>query len=322
MVSGIIPERAKGICARSLSLFPRWLLLPGWRSGWSRKIVLEEAELAALPGDLLDVELAAVLFLTKELKVPASARANLTEVVNIAVRQSFPGGGRNLVWRYQVTHRSGNELAVKIFFLKKSFLAGIEAQAQNAGAILRLVRISGNRALAPLIDHRKSTDRPVRLWGGVMAALAATVILWVAWGEFKETQTLQNRLLELQKREMNLTDQALKIRETLDQNNAEFSRIDDDIRVFENDHGRLQMLLDLTDVLEDTTWISEASLFHGRVQLSGFTSEDVPALLSRMKALPWVAKADLDGPVSFDSFARKSRFEFLIHTSATTGADG
>ncbi|KIC34973.1 hypothetical protein RA26_20010 [Leisingera sp. ANG-M7] len=298
------------------------MLLPGWRSDWSRKVLLEYALLRAEPGDRLDIQLGSSLFLTKEIKVPIAARANLAKVVSMAVRQSSPGGGRNLIWRHQVKGRSGKELLVQVFILKNTVLPQLTSQAEAAGASIRMVSIADALNAQPLLDNRKEVDRPLRLWSAATAALLTAALLGVSWIELRETRTLQLRKQELVTEQRQLAEHALRLRERLDQQNAGFTRISNDIQTFEDDHRRLALLLDLTDALSDTTWVSEASLFQRRVQLSGFTSDDVPSLLSSLRNLPWATKAELDGPVSFDSFNRKSRFEFIIHTQSAPGTDG
>ncbi len=279
---------------------------------WAKKASLDEIKLNARAGEVLDIYLAPSLFLIKTIRVPAAARSNLEQVVKITVRQSSPGGGSNLVWRHKIAYRTAGELCVEIAILKDADLLMLEEQARAARASIRQVRSLDPDIRLPFLDSRKTTDRPIRVWSLATIILLLLTTLWVGWREIRETNNLEAELKTLNMQSRQLAERALEMKEATDQKDVQLAHLHKAIEVFEDDGRYLSYLLDLTEFLGDSTWISEASINHDSATLSGFTTDEVPALLSGLQTLAWIARAELDGPVSFDSQTRSNRFDFVL----------
>ncbi len=291
--------------------------LPGWRHRWARKVVCSDPGLS-IPtpgsGQILDIELPITAFLTKEITAPAAARNQLEKVVDLAVSKSSPNGAKAVTWCYEVTGSKDKMLTIKVYLIKKNLLEALNTEVAKAGTKIRQASIQGVTANRPLIDNRASCDGPLRIWAGLTGTVIAAFVGFIAFAEIKETQTLQHQhdLFEGQKRQ--LAAQALSLRQARDAAEAENSGISKDVSRFEITHKRLAILLDLTESFSDDTWISEVSFQADRLRLSGFTTADIPALITQLQNLPWTISVSLDGPISFDSFSRQNRFELLIIT--------
>jgi hypothetical protein len=92
------------------------------------------------------------LLLEKRLTLPVAARANLSKAIDLNMRQSLPGGGADLLWRYGTGKRDGTTLDIPVYLFKKSALAEITSVATSYGAKVRSIRVAGDLSAQPFWD--------------------------------------------------------------------------------------------------------------------------------------------------------------------------
>ena len=293
---------------------PNWLLLPGLMFSWSTRVRVEAFPVA--PNDLpaervLDIEIDPRLALQKQLTLPKSARKTIGQAVDLMMRQTLPKGGEDLIWRYTVPVRRGTEINLDIQVLQKTLLQDLSAQAAARVSRIRTVTIADTVTTYPFVDARGAVDRPKRFWNLALVLLLLTVFGFWVWTKVQVIDQLEDEVATLGARQQDLASEAVTLRSALEDGNASFAAISSDVALFKAEY-RLPILLDLTQTFSDETWIAELNVFGNALRLSGFTKDDITQVVSDVGDLPWVRRADLSGPVSFDSFSRRNRFELDI----------
>jgi len=289
---------------------------------WSRSLRVDTLSLEGngiAPGDLLDIELGPELFLHKQLAVPLAARASLSKVVDLNMRQSLPGGGENLVWQYTIEERGKSGLRLGIYLIKKETLQRIaEAVTLKEGAV-RTIGIAGVRTKTPLMDNRSTVDRPRRFWDASVVLLLVIAVGLVFFQGFQARAELRKQISLFEQQREELNQSTFELRGQLDAETSSHATIGRDVALFLSEHQRLPIILDLTETLDEETWVSELIVSGSKLVISGFTSGEVIDVMESLTSLPWVARVNLEGPVTFDTLSRKDRFDLsiLIHASGS-----
>ena len=294
---------------------PGWLVLPGFQQNWSKSHNLNclPIRIGDIPKEtMLDLKLGPELVLEKQLTIPFAARANLSKAIDLNMRQSLPGGGADLLWRYGTGKRNGTNLDIPIYLIKKPALTEIMSAATSHGTKVRSICVAEDASAQPFWDDRKRVDRFRRFWGIVAFVLVIALAGLYFWDMLTETRSIQNQITRLEEKKVTLSNKAVELRAKLDAENNSYSAIFRDLELFKAEYHRLPILLDLTETLSDETWISELVVSGSDLNLSGFTGDDVTEVMANIRELPWVNRVDLDGPVSFDSFSRRNRFDLSI----------
>lgn len=297
---------------------PDWFVRPGAGSSVDREIALEKLN-DPLPsissGDVVGVILGEGFSLQKQLTFPKAVGSKLQQAIDAQLRRLLPDSGKGFVWRHRITREVDGQIGVEVRLAKVAHLRELEAKVRRTGGKLRTVSFAALPTADPLLDYSTEQDRWVRRWGYL------TLLIWVLgastfyWQSNQQAQSHQNQLAALTKRNTDLALTAVDMRAKLEQHATESSSIIDDMQLLTAETGRLAILLELTEVLDDQTWISELILSSAEVRISGFTETEVTDLLAKIQGLDWVKRVDLDGPIQFDSFSRKNRIDLLISLS-------
>lgn len=293
---------------------PSWLVLPGLAKQWSRMYHVSSLPFAGNDieeGERLDVKLAPELFLQKQMTVPAAAKSALTQAVDLNLKQTLPGGGEGLVWRFRIEKRDKTSLHLVIYVIKKETLDQIEAAVSAARGIVRTVGVAEHR-MTPILDHRARVDIARWRWEVVGMALVCMISIVALMQSFQRNAELKTQVSQLEAYKNELSTQAVALRAQMDSENDDSSGLINDYELFVRDYGRLSLILDLTQAFDDATWVSELVINGRTLILSGFTGHDVTEVLETAQSLPWAEQVRLDGPVVFDSFSRKNRFDLSI----------
>ena len=309
----------------SFAGLPRWLILPGLRWRWGREIILngmpkpEDVD-ALRRGQAIDLVLARRFALTKTLTVPRKAKAQLAQVVATHIRQSQPGGGRDVVWNYEISKRSHDSLEITIYIVKQRILEQLRQLYQAAHLKLRSIRIIELPEDVLLLDNRAAIDRPIRLWGILTFVACVSLLALTALYSNAHLTALQNQLAERQTHLRALLERSAALQNDAADREAEAALFAQNFSALQI--GRLHglVLRDLTRSLEDEAWVSELRLSQGNLRLSGFTNGDVSQLIQKLSGLSWAREARLAGPVLFDRQTRSNRFQ--IHITLQTPEQG
>ncbi len=299
---------------------PAWLIYPGMVKYWSQTVHIGRFDACAseLPNnEVIDLYLGKELLLEKRMNVPLSARANVSKAVDLKMRQSLPGGGGELIWRFGTGKLGEGSIDVPIYLLKRSVLSEIRKSAVAKGSTLRLVMVADDASAQPFWDERKHTDRAKRIWFLCTLAFGICFLGMTLWQGQSAKRVVSTQVSQLEAAKAVLAAEALKLREERDLENAKLSDVQSDLEMFQADYQRLPVLLDLTLALGDESWVSELSIDGTFVRFSGFTEQEVTDVITTVRGLDWVNRVDLDGPVSFDSFSRKHRFDLAIQLKSS-----
>lgn len=294
---------------------PGWFVLPGFMRQWSRSLRIE-----ALPpivddfaqGDVLDIELEPNLLLRKQLVVPLAAKASLSQAVDLNMRQSLPGGGTDLIWRYAIEGREKSGLRLGIYVIKKTALEQIAEAVRLKKGIIRTISVANVTTVKPLVDSRRNVDKTRQFWDAATIALLVLSVGLVSLQGLQHGAELQQQIAQLEQQKLDLNQSTIDLRRQLDAETSSYAAIRRDVKLFISEHQRLPIILDLTEALDEKTWASEVVISGSRLMLSGFTSHEVADVMDAIRPLPWVARVDLEGPVTFDTFSRKNRFDLSI----------
>lgn len=297
---------------------PSWFVRPGALSLVDRVIVLEKPNEKLPPissGDKVSVILGDGFSLQKQMTFPKAVGSKLQQAIDAQLRRLLPNSGKGFVWRHKITREVDGQIGVEVRLAKVAHLRALETQVRRSGGKLRTVSLAALPTADPLLDYSADQDRWVRRWGYL------TLLVWVLgagtlyWQENQKAQSLANQLEALIRRNTDLSATAVEMRAKFEQQTIESTSIIDDLQLLTAETGRLAILLELTNILDDKTWISEMILSSAEVRMSGFTETEVTDLLAKIQNLDWVKRVDLDGPVQFDSFSRKNRIDLLITLS-------
>jgi len=299
-----------------LNTFNTWLFLPGLRSRWAQNLVLGSADnvRSSLPqNSIIDLILDAGCYITKEIRVPKSAKANFAQVVTVQVQQNLPKRGVDFEWTYRKTGDDSGVQIATAYIAKKSFIKATETALEQRKNTVRSVSIRTERGrLIPLWSIQSRTDRPVLIWSAISLITLLALIGSFALSEQKELSSLRAMHSDLKLKNSELT-QALVAAKDLEANRETLQNdIETDLDLLSSQRSRLQHLASLTDTLSDQTWLSELSIEGSKLRMSGFSKRSIPDLIDRIQALDWVRHAELDGPIMFDSFQRSNRFDLVL----------
>ncbi|ESQ14331.1 MAG: PilN domain-containing protein [Rhodobacteraceae bacterium] len=295
------------------NVVPAWLYLPGWRAQWAVRVVCRTIPasgeaMAGIPrGSPVDVALDRALCLEKRMTLPAAAAKTHDKVVDLHLRQSLPGGGTGLVWCHRVLRRDRSRIELAAWIVKADLLGQVSSAVASVAARLRSIHLDGDPGLR-FVDNRSRTDRPIAVWGAVAVALVvAAMVFWLS-SAWLVIRSLDAEIADVQEEREALTSEAMELRRRLEQEDARYAEIADQVHAFEAEFQRLPILLDLTEGLDDSTWIARLSINGRDLRLEGFTSDDVPEVVARIDQMPSIEAARLEGSASLDPVTGQRRF--------------
>lgn len=302
----------KVLAARMLRWLPAPLFVPGFQREWSVQVRADslDGDLSARQkGDRVDVILSDHSALTKTLSVPRSAARKIEDVLDLHLKKTLPAAGNGTIWAYTLGKQGDGKLRVTAKIVKQDELDQLFRAVKSAGMLLRTIRVSHSDGELFLLDRRRKVDRPLRVW----LALTISLFLIAAFGWFsqkwKVDRDLKIQVARLTTMKDALTSEAVELKKTEAKFSEEANSALDDASRLAAQSNRLILLMDLTNALPDSTWLSELSVSGGRIRLSGFSSDDVSSLVQQIEAVTGVDNVVLDGPVLFDSTTRQSRFK-------------
>jgi Tfp pilus assembly protein PilN len=249
--------------------------------------------------------------LTKEVTLPKAALPHAAAALALHLRQTLPNGGKRVIWRSIKRSGTSESASFLVCILKQQQLDALVTALTLSGAKVASVRIKGSTG-ASLWTGSTNKDR-VRAIG-----LAATVILALLPAalttalSMRDLARVKDEALVTLERVEQLKEQLLAEKGTDGDFEARKQNLTEAIAAFNGQSWRLQMLADLTDALPDSVWISELTISEGRISLAGFSVGEISGVLAAVQSIPWVATAQLDGPVSVDAAAGESRFQMSV----------
>lgn len=289
--AGLPPRRIRTVLISALPLEP------------SAKAALA---LAGQGGAAVDLRLAPDLFLKRSVDLPIAARRDAAAALALHMRQSMPGQAEGLIWRH-VRSQTDTGL-VNVFILKQTRLSEV---SQQAGVTVRRVTIDGVQ-VSPLIDNRRTTDRPERFWNRAVLLLATAILIAVLGTQAWTLSGLKSAIAAETARVATLRDRAAAARTTAEARSADASARLADRALLGQEGRRFHLIADLTRVLDSSVWISTLALDGRILRLTGHAQGEIASVIAAIRPLAWVETVDLDGAVSVDTSLNERRFQLII----------
>lgn len=249
--------------------------------------------------------------LTREITLPKAVAPRASAAIALQLRQTLPGGGKGLIWRFMKKAATSETVTYLACILKQQQVDALVAALTASGAKVAGLRITGSdgTALWTGVAHK---DRMRRM--GLIASVAAALLPAAV------TTALSNRDLAVASAELQVTKERVErlkerlLAEKSAEGDAEAKKQDlvQAVGSFNNQSWRLQILADLTRALPDSVWISELAIAEDQVSLAGFSAGEVSEILMVLQSIAWVSNAQLDGPVSVDASSGESRFQVSV----------
>ncbi len=256
--------------------------------------------------------------LQRRIRLPCAAMAKAEAAIGLQLRQTLPGQGRGLIWRSELLGRQGDQAEYAVHILKESQIDELVANMRGAGVALHSVTIGKGR-VQPLWQASPNAGVTFKRWvtfAGLMVAsvsLASVILLEHQRAEVADLVVARaSRVAALEER-------LLTAKSKSEEGKLQQQSVLSDMGTFAAQSRRLSQLLDLTNVLPDTVWVSELSITGDRMVFSGFAEGDVAPVIALLQQLPWAQSVQLNGPISYDSYSGQNRFEVGLTVAGVAG---
>ena len=281
------------------------------------QLPLSDSILAILRGHAarqrsVDLVLAPVLYLTKQVSLPRAARRAATAAIDLQMRQQMPARAAGLIWRAEAVGRRGKAQDYNVHILRQQDLTDLLQATAQTGAEVRSVAMAGSATVAPFFYRRTRSDRITRVWHGLAAGLAVLALGTVLAVQVRATAALTARTAALADEITDLLDQASIAKARAVETEAARSGLLTDMQRFNADYRRFPIIADLTDGLDDGVWISSLTLDGDVLRLAGFSRAALSDTVRMVQATPWAAEVSIDGPVVVDPVRRENRFQLRV----------
>ena len=304
----------------------------GWFAGWVAGLSLHEAATTvSLSGDdSFDVARAAlgasstaqtVLVLGKDvvlhrrLSLPSVAGAVLKNVVCNEIERLTPIPKDDLAFQYRIARhdRVQKRVLVDTFVTRSSVVEALVNRWVERGWRIGAVTIRRGEHVELGLDFSTGRQRsparrikvPMPRWSVVAAVAAALVALYVPgwrYGSLSESHAAE--LAELR-------TAALAARDTLTRRDESLNR---DRFLVEQRASRAPALAafsELTNILPDDTWLQEAHLRRGEIQIQG-DSASASAVVQLLEQSPLFNEAKFNAPISSSAGDTRERFVIAV----------
>ncbi|WP_171181836.1 PilN domain-containing protein [Ruegeria sp. HKCCD8929] len=301
-------------------IVPFWVFQPGFRPDGIRRIVLDRAD-APLPGDLksgevVNVSLNRSAFLVKDINLPSKVGGKAVAAAELKLTQQLPNQGSGMLCRLGNFERAGDQITLTAFVIKQRAVDQLSDRFHRQGVLLRTLRVDGMSGCEPLVDNRRMTDRAAVSWmGGALLVVLALWLLHVLHVRADNARAVE-RIQELESAKIELAERAVEISQAKSSQVANHQRLTEDLNRLKQGRGRTKLLLELTEILPNDTWLTEFNLAAQTLRISGHSSHDIPELIQSLLSQTWVQSAKLDGPIVMDRLTGQSRFDIVLGLQA------
>ena len=306
-----------------------------WFAGWVAGLSLREAATISLSGDdSFDSARAGLgasstaqtvlvlgrdVVLHRRLSLPSVAGAVLKNVVSNEIERLTPISKDDLAFQYRIARhdRAQKRVLVDTFVTRASVVEALVSRWIERGWRIGAVTIRRGEQVELGLDFSTGLQRsparrlavPVPRWSVVAAVAAGIVALYVpGWRYANLGETHTAELAELR-------TAALAARDTLTRRDESLNR---DRFLVEQRASRAPALAafsELTSILPDDTWLQEAHLRRGEIQIQG-DSASASAVVQLLEQSSLFDEAKFTAPIS--SSAGDTRERFVINVRLAT----
>lgn len=294
----------------------------------SADAILSPATLSAAIGDTrlarrvlrgkqaLTLRLPAGKALVTRLTLPATVKADLSQILHFEMDRRTPFSSDNAFFSYDILPGSpAGKLNIVMTVMAKAAVTELLARLAPLGVAIRQVTVTGSAGLPasgnllPTQTAGKSKLGFALRLCAVAAALVFAAGLYSAWRESEDTvAALRQDMARLR-----------KSAEQVEATRMEIERLQL-ASAFLSDRRRnlltvTQMLADLTHVLPDDTSLTQLSMTDDKLQISGYSAA-AAGLIEKVTQAPAFRAPQFRSAVTQDATAGRERFEMVMTISA------
>jgi general secretion pathway protein L len=261
------------------------------------------------------VRLAADRVLRAQGSLPIAAESNLRQVLTFEFDRLTPFRAEETYFSHRVLGRNQatRSISVELTFLPRAHIDPLLKRLGAMGISPETMEIEGKgdtaRTLIP-IGSSSEPRRRDRFALACLAGLAAMLALTAVAIPLHRAHAIAGELTQQVAEAKKKADEATRLRKELDalgqQNRSLLERKRGAPSVSE-------MILALTDALDDQTWLTELQINGSEVQMSG-TTASASALVAHLDASRFFSNASFRSSVTQD--AKTNREQFSVSTSA------
>lgn len=256
--------------------------------------------------------------LIKELSLPSAAEENLRQVLGYEMDRHTPFKADHVHFDYRITGRDAQSrtLGLQLVVVPKNRLTSAVEHAERFGLRLDSVDVIQDGGDPPatmgvnLLPREKRTQRS-RFRARLNAALATAAVLLLGLLMWQSLSLKQQRVEALEARVAEARETAMEVarlRQELEQavRSANFL-----VRKKERHPELVDVLLEVTRLLPDDTWLQRFQMDEGEVQLYG-ESSSASRLISVLGESPMLKQASFISPVTTNTQTGDERFNLKV----------
>lgn len=303
-------------------VFPGWVLLPGAFGSWAKSLdvgampIPEDQRVAFFAqiskGGILDIVLSDQVVLQQEIIVPVKAIDQADRVLELKLKETSPVDLTQLHHKSVLVKRDKISATYLQVLVRKKPLAELIAQIEALGGIIRSVSSRSPTGNICLFTKTKTANRPVWNWWGATALAFTLSFTYLAVVSEMSLREFEQHVETSRREVLDLRTEAVKLSKVANAQATEHDGIETLAILFNSEALHLEALLDLTNIMPDTVWVSEMNFVGTAYTISGFSQENVPSLIEKIDDLPWAGNVQLTAPVIVDRRTGDHRFEISL----------
>ena len=246
--------------------------------------------------------------LKREVTLPRAARAKAEQAIGLHLRGTLPAGGKGLIWRHRLKSEQGTSVTYSCAIVKESQLLYIREATGRMGARLTDIRLVGfdNPVLWDATPKHPVTAKNWAAGTGLVCVFLTVFVIVLTEAQVADVSAqVSNRSALVAQLEQRLAE--VSARDARDATDDQLTATQ--LVEFEQGLRPLAGLGLVASALPPDVWISELSVAGGGWRLSGFSGGEVTETVKALQSLPGARNVRLSGPVMFDTFSRKNRFD-------------
>jgi general secretion pathway protein L len=246
--------------------------------------------------------------LIRDLTLPQAAEENLREVVGFEMDRYTPFQVVDAYYDFRIVERDrlAQQLRVKLVTVPRTLLDGWLERVRELGVAPAIVDVGGMETLVNLLpEQERPRERRVLQRLNLILVLLAVILgagaaFIPVWKERAAVIVLAPRVEVAQKRAEAVAILRRKLEKSLE--SSQFLSTHRNNMPIASD-----VLLELTRLLPDGTWLSQLTMKEGMVDLRGESTE-ASALIARLQGSALFQSAEFRSPITTNSASGRDRF--------------
>lgn len=297
-------------------LLPDWIMSPGLGLRRAGRITIKSKDVAGafipvedLEGRDVSVILASNLALQRNMVLPAAAKRKLTQIVEMELAQTLPGGLHSTEVRISGVKISADKksMAVSTRILKSTLLEEITRLVYEQNG--NLTRIDLSVADSKTINFlTKSISPAKKFWTTTAVIVPAIIIATSIFIQLDRLRSLETALIDEKDRVSELTKELSRRKSKVLDVQKSLDAVVELSNTLASQSRRVAAIEALTNDLPLDSYFTELEFFGDDIVMTGLSMGDVPNILIALQERKEMSNIYLDGPAVKDRTSGLSRF--------------